>query len=41
MKLEDTSDISDGGAYGDVVSENLVRLYDFTTSESEGLADHI
>lgn len=33
MKLEYLCDISDGGRYSDLISENLVRLYDFSKQE--------
>lgn len=33
MKLEYLNDISDGGKYEDVVSENLIRLFDFDRAE--------
>ena len=39
MKLEYLDDISDGGKYKDVVSENLIRLYDFDQSQTRKLAD--
>jgi hypothetical protein len=41
MKLEYLDDISDGGKYKDVVSENLIRLYDFNRSETIELANAI
>ena len=33
MKLEYLGNISDGGRYPEVISENLVRLYDFSKEE--------
>jgi hypothetical protein len=39
MKLEYLNDISDGGKYKDVVSENLIRLYDFDQNETLQLAE--
>ena len=41
MKLEYLDDISDGGKYKDVVSENLIRLYDFGQKETTQLIDLI
>jgi hypothetical protein len=41
MKLEYLDDISDGGKYKDVVSENLIRLYDFNLKQTTELADLI
>jgi hypothetical protein len=35
MKLEYLDDISDGGKYKDVVSENLIRLFEFNEVEAE------
>ena len=35
MQLEFLSDISDGGKYPDVVSDNLIRLFEFDASETE------
>jgi len=37
MKLEYLDDISAGGKYKDVVSDKLVRLYDFDNSQAEEL----
>jgi hypothetical protein len=37
MKLEYLDDISDSGKYKDVVSENLIRLYDFGQKETTHL----
>ena len=34
MKLEFLEDLTDGGKYKDVVSENLIRLYDFDPTEA-------
>ena len=34
MKLEYLDDISNGGKFKDVVSENLIRLYDFDQKET-------
>jgi hypothetical protein len=39
MKLEYLYDISDGAKYKDVVSENLIRLYDFGQKETTQLID--
>ncbi len=33
MKLEFLEDLTDNGKYKDVVSENLIRLYDFNSKE--------
>src|SRR5689334_968915 len=41
MKLEYLDDISENGKYKGVVSENLVRLFDFTTNETTGLTELI
>ena len=41
MKLEYLDDISDGGKYKDVVSENLIRLYDFGQKETIQLVNLI
>lgn len=41
MKLEYLDDISDDVKYKDVVSENLIRLYDFNKKETTELADII
>jgi hypothetical protein len=41
MKLEYLDDISDGGKYKDVVSENLIRLYEFGQKETTRLVDLI
>jgi hypothetical protein len=41
MKLEYLDDISDGGKYKGIVSENLVRLYDFDQKETGRLIDII
>ena len=38
MKLEYLDNISDSGRYKNVVSENLVRLYDFDQKETKELA---
>jgi hypothetical protein len=37
MKLEYLEDISDGGRYKQVASENLIRLYDFDESQTSEL----
>ena len=37
MKLELLKDLSEGGKYKNVSSENLVRLYDFDKAETERL----
>lgn len=37
MKLELLKDLSEGGNFKDVSSENLVRLYDFDKAETERL----
>jgi hypothetical protein len=37
MKLEFLGDLSDGGRFTGVVSENLVRLYDFNKEETRAL----
>lgn len=37
MKLEFLSDISEGGKYKQVISENLIRLYDFNEQETREL----
>jgi hypothetical protein len=37
MKLEYLDNIGDGGNYKQVVSENLVRLYDFDQDQTEAL----
>lgn len=41
MKLEYLDDISNGGKYKDVVSENLIRLYDFGLKETTQLVNLI
>jgi hypothetical protein len=41
MKLEYLDDISDGGKYKGVVSENLIRLYDFGQIETTKLVELI
>jgi hypothetical protein len=41
MKLEYLDDISDGRKYKDVVSENLIRLYDFGQKETTQLVNLI
>jgi hypothetical protein len=41
MKLEYLDNISDGGKYKDVVSENLIRLYDFEQKETKQLIELI
>ncbi len=41
MKLEFLSDISDGGRFKSVVSDNLIRLFDFNESEAIALSDFI
>lgn len=41
MKLEYLNDISDGGKYKNVVSENLITLYDFNQKETTELTDLI
>ena len=41
MKLEFLSDISNGGQFREIVSDNLVRLYDFTQKQTEVLTDLI
>jgi hypothetical protein len=41
MKLDYLSDISDRGKYTDVVSENLIRLFDFEQTQTKQLADLI
>ena len=41
MKLEYLDDISNGGKYKDVVSENLIRLYDFNQKETTELTELI
>ena len=41
MKLEYLDNISDSGRYKNVVSENLIRLYDFNQKETKELADLI
>lgn len=41
MKLEYLDDISDGGKYKDLVSENLIRLYDFGQKETTQLVNLI
>lgn len=38
MKLDFLSNISENGKYRDVISNNLVRLYDFDTTEALKLA---
>lgn len=38
MKLEYLNNISDGGKFRQVVSENLVRLYGFDHDQTEALA---
>lgn len=37
MKLEFLNDLSDGGKYGEVISDNLIRLYDFDCTEAKML----
>jgi len=37
MKLEFLDDISDGGRFSHVVSERLIRIYDFDPSEARDL----
>jgi hypothetical protein len=37
MKLEFLGDISEGGKFKSVISDNLVRLYDFTEEETDKL----
>ncbi|MBO9561939.1 MAG: hypothetical protein J7621_04160 [Niastella sp.] len=37
MKLEYLDNLSDGGKFQQVVSENLVRLYDFDQDQTEAL----
>lgn len=39
MRLEYLDDISDGGKYKDVLSENLVKLYDFEHTETIQLTE--
>jgi hypothetical protein len=39
MKLEYLDDISDGGKYKEVVSEKLIRLYDFGQEQTTQLID--
>jgi len=39
MKLEYLEDISDSGKYTDVVSDNVIRLYDFDKKETLQLAE--
>ena len=41
MKLEYLGEISEGGKYKDVVSENLIRLYDFGQKETTQLVNLI
>lgn len=41
MKLEFLDDISNGGRFKQVVSEQLVRLYDFGPSQAVRLRDYI
>jgi len=41
MKLEYLDDISEEGKYKDVVSENLIRLYDFGQKETTQLVNLI
>jgi len=41
MKLEYLDDMSDGGVYKNVISENLIRLYEFEEPETSRLADLI
>jgi len=41
MKLEFLDDISDGGRFQDVVSNRLVRLYDFDAIQAKKLKDNI
>jgi hypothetical protein len=41
MKLEYLDDISEGGKFKDIVSENLIRLYDFGEKETTQLVNLI
>jgi len=41
MKLEFLDDISDGGRFQDIVSDRLVRLYDFDAIQATKLKDNI
>lgn len=41
MKLEFLDDISDGGRFKNVVSDRLVRLYDFDAIQATKLKDNI
>lgn len=41
MKLEHLDDISNGGKFKQIVSENLIRLYDFDESQTEALVQLI
>jgi len=41
MKLEYLDDLSYSGKYKDVVSDNLIRLYDFRQNETADLVDLI
>jgi hypothetical protein len=38
MKVEYLNDMTDGGKYKQVVSENLIRLYDFDTNQTTEFA---
>jgi hypothetical protein len=41
MKLEYLDDLTDGGKFKNVVSKNLIRLYDFNSAEVKELIDLI